>query len=348
MKYVLVFIALLAIVPLSANAQNRKDNRVELRTNEAKKSVDVLIDGALFTTYRWDDDLKKPILYPTNTARGTVITRGFPIEPRAGESVDHPHQSGLWLNYGDVNGVDFWNNSIYRTPDELKHLGTIVHRRIVSAKGGKSSGELSVEADWIMPHGKTILREATTYIFHSGVDSRTIDRITTLTAPDHKVVFKDSKEGMFGLRVRRELEQPATEPILVTDRNAKPSTKKLLDNTNASGEFRSSEGKSGDAVWGTRAKWALLAGHVGDEAITIAIFDNPANAGFPAYWMARGYGLFAINPLGRRAYDNKEPLNLTLEPGSPMTFLYRVLILSKKATDVEIETRYQEFIRQVK
>jgi hypothetical protein len=146
MKYVLVFITLLAIDPLIAYAQNTRNSGVEFQTNETKKRVDVLIDGAPFTTYRWDDDLKKPILYPINTARGTVITRGFPIEPRAGESVDHPHQSGLWLNYGDVNSVDFWNNSIYRTPDELMHMGTIVHRRIVS-KGGKSSGELSVEAD---------------------------------------------------------------------------------------------------------------------------------------------------------------------------------------------------------
>ena len=153
---------------------------------------------------------------------------------------------------------------------------------------------------------------------------------------------------MFGLRVRRELEQPATEPILVTDGNAKPSTKKFLDNTNVSGTFRSSEGKSGDTVWGTRAKWASLAGHVGVEDITIAIFDNPTNVGFPAYWMARGYGLFAINPLGQKAYENKEPLNFTLDPGRSVKFRYRVLIASKKATNADIENSYHEFIEQVK
>ena len=39
-------------------------------------------------------------------------SRGFPLEPRPGERVDHPHpQRGSWLNYGSVNGVDFWNNS---------------------------------------------------------------------------------------------------------------------------------------------------------------------------------------------------------------------------------------------
>jgi len=348
MKHVFVFVILLAMIPFFAKAQNSKANRVEVITNEAKKYVDVLIDGSLFTTFRWNDGLKKPILYPINTAFDTVITRGFPIEPRAGESVDHPHQTGLWLNYGEVNGIDFWNTSIYRTPEELKHMGAIVHRRIVSTKSGIAKGELRVEADWAMPNGKAVLREETKYIFHAGVDSRMIDRITKLTALDQKVDFKDSKEGMFGLRVRRELEQPAIEPILLTDANGNLSTKKLLDNTNVSGEFRSSEGKTGDAVWGTRAKWALLAGHVGDEAITIAIFDNPANVGFPAYWMARGYGLFAINPLGQQAYENKEPLNFTLDRGRSVKFRYRVLITSKKATNADIENSYQEFIEQVK
>lgn len=348
MKYVFALMTLLALAPLFANAQNGKATRVEVKVNEAKKQVDILIGGSLFTTYRWDDELKKAVLFPINTALGTVITRGFPIAPRAGESVDHPHQIGLWLNYGDVDGIDFWNNSIYRTPDELKHMGAIAHRRIVSTKSGSSSGELCVEADWVMPGGKTVLHEETRYIFRPGAGSRAIDRITKLTAIGQKVEFRDSKEGMFGLRVRRELEQPATEPILLTDLNGTPSTIKTLDNKNVSGEFRSSEGKTGDAVWGTRAKWARLAGHVGDEAITIAIFDNPLNMGFPAYWMARGYGLFAINPLGRKAYENKEPSNFMLEPGAKITFRYRVLILSKNATDAEIESRYREFIRQVK
>ena len=84
---------------------------VEVKVNEAAKRVDVTIDGKPFTSYIWPDTLKKPVLYPIRTANGTLVTRGFPLDPRKGERVDHPHHVGLWLNHGDVNGLDFWNNS---------------------------------------------------------------------------------------------------------------------------------------------------------------------------------------------------------------------------------------------
>lgn len=345
-KFVFALLALQVFSPF-ASAQQDKSGVVFVTETEQKR-VDILIDGAFFTSYRWDADLKKPILYPINTAKGTVVTRGFPLEPRAGESVDHPHQSGLWFDYGDVNGVDFWNNSIYRTPEEAKHMGSVVHRRIVAAKGGRTSGELRIEADWVMPDGKKILREETKFIFRIGNDSRSIDRITKLTALREKVVFNDSKEGLVGLRVRRELEQPAKEPIALTDSNGKAMTEKVIDNSHVTGDFRSSEGKTGDDVWGTRAKWSTLSGRVGAEDITIAIFDHPKNMGFPAYCMARGYGLFAINPLGRKAYENKEALKYTLEPGRSLTLRYGVLISSRKETPADTEAQYQNFIRHNK
>jgi hypothetical protein len=332
-------IIVIALISFSASAQERRG--VEFRTDETKKRVNVLVDGSLFTTYRWDADLKKPILYPINTARGTAITRGFPIDSRAGESIDHPHQMGLWLNYGDINGVDFWNNSTSRTADELKRMGAIVHSKIAGATGGV----LRVEADWRMPDGSLILRETTTFVFSADSNSRTIERITELKALEKKVVFGDSKEGMFALRFRRELEKPTKDPILLTDANGKPSPEPILDNKNVSGEFRSSEGKIGDDVWGTRAKWATLTGRVGSEDISISIFDDPNNLGFPGYWMARGYGLFAINPLGRKAYENKEAVNFTLEPGKSITFRHRLVIASTKQSPSDTEKNYQEFIR---
>ncbi|MEP6903899.1 MAG: PmoA family protein [Actinomycetota bacterium] len=358
-KILIAFLAwqLLISLPLLAAAQiNEKRSRrgVKIVKNEAQKRVDVLIDGELFTSYIWAENLKKPILYPIKTANGTFITRKFPLESQTGESVDHPHQIGLWFNYGDVNGVDFWNNSIYRTPPEAAKMGTIVHRRIAGTKNGKTSGELTVEMDWLMPDGNVILREKAKFIFHAEKDLRSIDRITTLSALGEKVVFNDSKEGLFGLRLRRELEQPAKEPIYLTDANGKPSEQKILDNTNVSGEYRSSEGKIGDEVWGTRGKWALLSGTVENEALTIAILDNPKNVGFPTFWMARGYGLFAANPLGQKAYSTEKKelqikeLKFTLEPKQSVKFSYRVLILSQKATPEQIETDYQDFIKQVK
>jgi hypothetical protein len=90
----------------------------------------------------------------------------------------------------------------------------------------------------------------------------------------------------------------------------------------------------------------MLTGEVDGAPVTLAILDHPKNVGFPTYWHARGYGLFAANPLGTKVFSNgKEELNFRLAPGQATTFRYRVLILSRTATPDQIETYYRDFTR---
>jgi hypothetical protein len=256
---------------------------------------------------------------------------------------------GLWLNYENVNGVDFWNNSSALSAAQQAKMGTIVHRRIVKTSNGADHGELEVEADWIMPDGKPILRETTDFIFRSSPGSRIVDRISTLTALDKPVVFKDAKDGMFALRVRRELEQPSTEAATYTDASGRPTTVKAMDTNGVSGLYHTSEGKTGDAAWGTRGRWTMLTGKVNQEDITLALLDHPKNAGFPTYWHARGYGLFGANPLGQSAFSNgKEKLNFTIQPKQSATFQYRLCILDSAATPDQMEAQYRQFVDEVK
>src|SRR5690606_15157769 len=112
-----------------------------------------------------------------------------PLANRAGERTDHPHHVGLWLNYGDVNGLDFWNNSEAIEEDKKGRYGSIVHRDIVVIKGGQGEGELVVTADWIDSQGKVLLNEKTQYLFRGEGAMRSIDRITHLTAV-HRVDLK--------------------------------------------------------------------------------------------------------------------------------------------------------------
>jgi hypothetical protein len=316
---------------------------VELKVNEAATRVDVTIDGKPFTSYVWPGTLKKPVLYPLRTAKGTIVTRGFPLDPRKGERVDHPHHVGLWFNHGDVNGLDFWNNSDAIKPQDAPKMGTIVHRRIVSAKSGADQGELVVETAWLTHDSKQLLEETTRFVFSGGADSRTIDRITTLTALDQPVTFRDSKEGLLGMRVRRELEQPADKPELFTDASGKSTAVPVLDNTGVTGKYLSSEGKEGDAVWSTRAKWTLLGGIVDGEDVTVAILDHPSNTGYPTHWHARGYGLFAANPLGDKQFNEPKSFDFALKAGESVTFKYRVLILSAPPAKDRIEREARAF-----
>jgi hypothetical protein len=338
-----------AMAMVAADALAEGKAGVQVVAHEAARRVDVTVDGQPFTSYVWPERLKKPVLYPIRTASGTLVTRGYPLDPRPGERVDHPHHVGLWLNHGDVNGLDFWNNSEAIKPADAARYGTIVHRAIRSAKSGALRGLLEVTADWVTPDGKTLLREDTTFVFRAGPGQRTIDRLTTLTALDQKVLFRDSKEGMLGLRVARALEQPADKAEIFTDASGKATTVARLDNTGVTGRYTSSEGKTGDAVWATRAPWTMLSGTVGEGPVTIAILDHPGNESHPTHWHARGYGLFAANPFGAKAYtDGKEERNFSLEPKQSVTLKHRVLVLSTPTTVQDMQAHYRRFVDEVK
>ena len=93
------------------------------------------------------------------------------------------------------------------------------------------------------------------------------------------------------------------------------------------GNYISSEGVEGKDVWGTRAKWVKLYSTMEDEPVSITIIDNPKNVGYPTYWHARDYGLFAANPLGQEVFSKgKEKLNFSLKKDKSVTFHYRMLI----------------------
>jgi Methane oxygenase PmoA len=99
------------------------------------------------------------------------------------------------------------------------------------------------------------------------------------------------------------------------------------NSSDINGNYLTSEGKTGDSAWGTRGDWCLLYGKKGDDTISIAIIDNPANPGYPTYWHARGYGLFAANPLGQKIFSQgRQTLNFHLKKGQSATFRYRIVI----------------------
>ena len=195
-------------------------------------------------------------------------------------------------------------------------MGRIVHKAIASTKSGAGAGELEVDADWIMPDGSI----GTPRAHALRVPRRRRTRAASSASPssragDKVVAFPDNKEGVLGMRVARALEHPADKPEVFTDASGKPTAVPVLDNTGVTGSYTSSEGLTGDKVWGTRGRWCALSGKVESEDVVLLMLDHPKNPGYPTYWHARGYGLFAANPLGQAALSNgKETLNFALQP----------------------------------
>jgi hypothetical protein len=341
----ITFLFLTAIFSFSCGTRYGKQAQIKIEfvVLTAERKIDVMANGKLFTSFCWYDSIYKPILYPVYTSTGTEITRGFPIRPRAGESTDHRHQVGIWLNYGNVNGLDFWGNG--STGKWGVKSGEIKHLNVEKLSGGNGEGSLLTKESWVDSVGYEILSEKTEYHFIASGSVRIIDRITTLTATADTVNFKDTKEGMFGIRVARQLQLPSKEDIVLKESKGGTTTVKAMANEDITGNYRSSEGIKGEAVWSTRAKWMDLYGSIGDEKISLVICDHPKNQSYPTYWHARGYGLFSANPLG--AYDftkGKETLNFKIPAGKSATFRYRVIIKSgADMNDAEINAYSEDF-----
>jgi hypothetical protein len=314
---------------LACALQATAEKGVKVIPDEAHQRVDIIIDGKPFTSYVWPTSLKKPVLYPLIMADGIDVVRGFPLAPRPGERVDHPHHAGIWFNYGNVNGFDFWNNSdAIKTEDRAK-MGSIHQQKIVSTKSGSDSGELTVDSVWTTGTGQDVLEQKTRYVFSQKGNQRMIDMIITLHALD-RVVFHDDKEGVLGIRVARWLESATEKGGTFTDANGRPTEVPASNTPGATGVYLTSEGKQGDQAWGTRGRWCALTGHTDGHEVTIAIFDHPGNPNYPTYWHARGYGLFAANPLGQHIFDPKAPqLDYTVEKNQNVTFTYRILLLPR-------------------
>jgi len=280
--------------------------------------IDILIGGNLFTTYRYGSGLTKPILYPVKSPSGIVLTRSFPFENIPGESNDHPHQTGIFFAYDKVNNDGFWNNTT--SPPQIKHIKTTK----------MDSGQLSTISHWVGKSGKTLLEEKRDMVFSAEANQYTIDFNITLTAQDEKILFGDTKEGMFAIRVAD-----------------------WLSEKKGTGNYLDSDGNIGEPnIWGKKATWVRLEGTKNGKTIGIAIFNHPASDCYPTYWQARGYGLFSADPLGQldflkgRNVENPKPLNFTLYPGQSALLRFRMIIYEGQKSAEQLEREFQNFVRQ--
>ena len=333
-------IQLIIIILLISAGFQKAHGQVEFRHDSDNNKVEIYIDDQLFTNFFYPDDLEKPVLYPIYTASGKEITRGYPYNPRPFERTDHPHHVGLWLNFGDVNGLDFWNNSFAVRPENKYRYGSVKLDEIVSMD--QQSGTLIVRSDWVDHDDNTLISEETTFIFGANNGLRTIERTSHLTAVQ-EVQMKGNKEGLLGLRVDRAFEEPAGSPQRLLDASGNPTDERTLNNEGLNGVYRNADGQAGGDVWGERSPWVALSAEKEGETITIAIFDHPENPYYPAWSHARGYGLFAVNNLGGRdMHDDAEDVEIDLSPNESISFTH-LIVIGGELTDQELEEFADDF-----
>ena len=333
-------ITVLVLLTSVTCTRSTSKEKVEFKNDIKSKKVEVYIGGKFFTAYIYPDDMEKQSLYPIVTASGKTITRGFPLNPRPFERTDHPHHVGLWLNFGNVNGLDFWNNSFAIASADKPKYGSVKFKKLVSQNPQK--GELVTSSDWVDINNTVLLNEVSSFIFSGNVDSRTIERTTKLTAVQD-VTFSENKEGLIGMRLDRAFEEPALKPDKFLDANGNLTEVPVMNNEGVNGVYRNAEGIKGGEVWGKRSPWVALRAEKEGEVITIVILDNKKNINYPAWSHARGYGLFATNNLAGRAVDpNADEVKVVLKPGESILFKHKIVI-GGDLSDDQINALAKEF-----
>jgi len=281
---------------------NQKVGSLPVQFLEKNNSIDVLFGDNKVASYYWSNDSPKTILYDVQTFSGTMITRDVPFEKIERRSKDHPHHTGIFFTYANVNGENFWSNT--NVPPQIKQ--TEIETEI--DKNGK--GHIFVTLQWETKEGRDLLEEKRDMSFFVVEDGYVIDFSINLTAKDEKVVFKDTKEGMFAIRLADWIREK-----------------------DGAGRYFSSEGKQKEKhVWGTRSEWVCLEGMKNDKNIGVAIINQPDSVNYPTFWHTRGYGLFAANPFGqydfetfRKKQDAKQ-LCFSLEPNESVHFGFKIYI----------------------
>ena len=317
---------------------------IEIVPDDDNNKIDVFYNNKLFTSYIYPADLEKPALYPIFTANGTVITRGFPRNPRPFERTDHPHHVGSWFNFGDVNGIDFWNNSYNISEEKKPGYGSIRHRNIIEI----TENSFAIAADWVDYTEKVLLKEETKFKFSGCGFWRIIERTTKLVALQDTVTFTDNKEGLIAIRMDNAFEEPSNSADFYLDADANPTEVKSINIEGRNGVYRNSEGFEKGDVWSKPTKWVSLSAEKDGEKISVAIIDHKDNPGFPAHSHARGYGLFATNNMGSQALDKNEPLFvLQLKPRESTVFKHLIIVKTDGfITDDEMNRLFDEFNKE--
>ena len=283
---------------------------------EADK-IHVLINGKPFTTYHFEEKWDKPFLHPVRTLSGVDISRGWPVEPREGESDDHIWHRGLFMGHDRINGADFWREQ------GRDKTAILVPRSTPTFSVADGAGTITADLDLLTTKKESLGAIRQEFTFSVVGDSAVIDaHITVLADRGVALTMGDTEEGWVGFRFDDAFKQENGATLLNSDG--------LLGTEN---------------IWGNRADWVDYSTMLHDEMVGLAIFDHPSNPGYPTYWHARGYGLCTANPFGVRNFtgDESKDGTMVVPEGGELEFQYRLVVHPGSADEAKITDLYARF-----
>ena len=288
---------------------------VEAVAGADNSESEIFIGGKPFTTLRTDRRL--PDLWPVFNSAGNGVTRTWPRTPvvsgqsgaadataaASKERHDHPHHQSMWFAHGKMNGIDFWHDK-----------KASVVQVALDRQSGDGRGWVESRNQWLYD-GKLIAQDHRRVDGFVDGDVRGLDFDITLAAGADGLLFADTKEGTFALRMAAGL---------VHDKGA---------------ELLNDRGMSGGKVWGQKARWIQSNGSSGGKDAAVVIAGHRSNPRHPTFWHARKYGLLAANPFGVHDFTKAGAGSgdMKIEAGETVRFRYRVLVFARHPSADEVE-----------
>jgi hypothetical protein len=257
-----------------------------------------------------DEIILRPHFANVHAPSGLRVTRNHP--PIAGvDATDHDTMHpGIWLGFGDINGIDFWRNQ-----------GRIEHVRFVEPPTVSDNRlTFTSESRLLAPDNKTVCQLTSQIKLSGQSDGWLIVWVATFQSDDGELVFGDQEEMGFGARVATQL----------TEKHG--------------GIIVNSQGKTkAAATWGQPAAWCDYSGIAGDRRGGITLMPAPSN--FRAsWWHNRDYGLFVANPFGRAAMQQGAPSAVVVKRGEPFRIAFAALVHDAQAYDPAVA--YQAVLKR--
>lgn len=323
-----LWLMILGTLSLTLSARAEEPARVAIAVSADQ--IEFRIGTEMVARYHKGSDVAKPYLWPVLGPGGVALTRSWPmIKGAKGESTDHPHQKSAWFCHGDVipeglalksrikgvTGVDFWS--------EAKGHGVIACTVCTDPHLAKDHGWIGTQNEWRTAEGEKILDESRKIYLYPLGQARLFVFDILLKTSTYPIVFGDTKEGSFGIRINDDLREIKGKGVL----------------ENATGARHEA------SIWGQKSAWCDYSGPLGDTVVGLAILEDPHNP--PACWHSRGYGLMAANPFGRAESgfpaQRKNHDLFRLPRGESLHLRYGLLVHPGDAQSGKVAEVYQRF-----
>lgn len=285
-----------------------RSSNADFRFEQVEGGLNVFYQHQPIAEYRYTDPkIPRPYFSNVHALDGTRLTRTFPPIPGI-DAMDHDSlHPGIWLAFGDLNGVDFWRNKA-----RVEHIRFSSEPIVLDGRF-----QFAVEEKYIRKDDTEICKAISDYVF----EAPTAQQKTVVVLRWKTQIKSDVESLVFGNQHEMGLGFRMATPLIVKG--------------GAGSILGSHGGKNEKGNWGKVAQWWDYSGAMEDRIAGILAIVEPASTR-PVWVHARDYGFLALNPTGvpDKPDDSSPSHAFEVAKGDTLTLAYTLVFHASPKSEV--------------